>query len=181
MTPNLKIKMINSNNKNILQWNCDGLYSHLPEFQLLLQKYNPFVICLQETKFKIDKVYEMKNFNLYYENVNSDTIAHGGVAIYVNKSVSSSLINLNCPFQAVAVRIFYPLKFIICCIYLPDDVQVSLRDLNNLIEQFDCPFLLMGDINGHNILWGSKSNDRRGKVNFYMQLIIVSHIKVLAL
>ena len=34
----------------ILQWNCDGLQGKRTEIEILITKYCPAVICLQETK-----------------------------------------------------------------------------------------------------------------------------------
>ena len=45
-------QMMNLNTNKIIQWNCDGFYSHHEDFQLLLKEYNPYIICIQETKFK---------------------------------------------------------------------------------------------------------------------------------
>ena len=71
---------------NILQWNSDGLLSHLDEFNLIVKKYNPYICCIQETKFKSNFDPNLKHFKTFYKNVDSETIAHGGVAILVNSN-----------------------------------------------------------------------------------------------
>ena len=37
-------------------------------------------------------------------------------------------------------------------------------ELNNLIEQLPRPFVIMGDFNSHNEIWGSKKTEKKGKV-----------------
>ena len=42
-------------NRNvILQWNCQGLKSKRCELDYLISKYNPAVICLQETMLPLE-------------------------------------------------------------------------------------------------------------------------------
>ena len=98
---------------NIVQWNADGFYRHYPEFKLLENKYNSFVYCIQETKFPFNHHPQFKNYKTFYKNVNSDTVAHGGVAILINDIFDAEEINLKTNLQAVAVRIYYPKKIII--------------------------------------------------------------------
>ena len=37
---------------HIIQWNVNRLYSRLEHMQLLVDNFQPQIICLQETKFK---------------------------------------------------------------------------------------------------------------------------------
>lgn len=54
-------------------------------------------------------------------------------------------------------------KITICNLYLPPKVKVSVNQLENLLYQLPSPFILLGDFNGHNQIWGSKYTDSRGK------------------
>ena len=38
--------------KTIIQWNCRGIKANHEELLLLLKKYNPKIVCLQETFLK---------------------------------------------------------------------------------------------------------------------------------
>jgi hypothetical protein len=53
--------------------------------------------------------------------------------------------------------------FTLCNIYLPPVVPVSPADLTNLISQLPPPFILLGDFNARNILWGAVRTDERGR------------------
>ena len=51
-------------NKNvILDWNCDGLQGKRNDIELILTKFKPAVLCLQETKLNpdIEKLQKHKN------------------------------------------------------------------------------------------------------------------------
>ena len=36
--------------------------------------------------------------------------------------------------------------------------------MDNLLQQLSSPYILLGDFNGHNILWGGQNNDSRGEL-----------------
>ena len=50
----------------------------------------------------------------------------------------------------------------LCSIYIPPSFALRPEQLNSLLKQLPSPFMLLGDFNGHNVLWGSKDNDPRG-------------------
>ena len=90
--------------------------------------------------------------------------AHGGAAIIVNKSLQHSLISLNTTLQSVAVSVLLDRMITVCSLYLPPDLDFNIRDIQNLIDQLPAPFLLLGDFNAHNPLWGGQILDNKGKV-----------------
>ena len=52
----------------------------------------------------------------------------------------------------------------VCSVYIPPNKEPKELELNNLIEQLPRPFIIMGDFNSHNEIWGSKKTDKKGKV-----------------
>lgn len=153
-----------SNDYHIIQWNCNGFSRHLDEIKLLLTKINCLAICIQESKFKSNCYTFLRNFTCYYKNLNNVTTAHGGVCIYLNNMVDAEEIHLNTDLQVVAIKIQFPIKCIICSIYLPGSENISTNALNNIVNQFDLPYILLGDFNAHNSIWGSEKTDSRGKI-----------------
>ena len=49
-------------------------------------------------------------------------------------------------------------------VYIPPNEELKESELYNSIEQFPRPFIIMGDFNSHNEIWGSKKTDKKGKV-----------------
>lgn len=82
-----------------------------------------------------------------------DERAKGGVITLVDKSIYSEAVDLNTGLQAVAVKIFHPLKLTICNIYLPPNEFIELSQLNQILQQLPSPFLIVGDFNSHSSLW----------------------------
>ena len=63
--------------------------------------------------------------------------------------------------QAVAVSVTLEKEI---TLYIPPSFALRSEHLNFLHGQLPSPFFLLGDFNGHNVLWGSKDNDPRGEL-----------------
>ena len=46
----------------------------------------------------------------------------------------------------------------------PPSFSLNSQHLDSLLQQLPSPYNILGDFNGHNILWGNKNNDCRGKL-----------------
>ena len=55
-------------------------------------------------------------------------------------------------------------KLTICSLYLPPDLHFDYDDIHSLICQLPTPFIIMGDFNAHNPLWGGDTLDAKGKI-----------------
>jgi len=51
-----------------------------------------------------------------------------------------------------------------CNIYIPNQTNLLLKDIENIIKQLPSPFIITGDFNCHSELWGSDKTDERGKI-----------------
>ena len=161
----------------ILQWNCDGMRGKRSELDILVSKYSPAVICLQETKLPIDYERLIKDkkplpysvvFNGYTPYFKCIETGANGIAIYVKNTVFHTPIKLNTAWQALAVRVTLQGKeFIVSNHYTPGSrgsgtPHPSKHDLKKLIDNFDKPFIMCGDFNAHNTLWSAQTDDDRG-------------------
>ena len=147
---------------NILQWNCRGLKPNYNEIILLLTKYTPSVVCLQETFLKDTDDISFKGHTLY-NYINTDTNrACGGSSIVVNNRTPHRNIVLNTNLQAVAVNVTLHRPITICSIYIPPTSILNPDDLTDLVNQLPEPYLLLGDFNGHNEFWGCNYTNPKG-------------------
>ena len=48
--------------------------------------------------------------------------------------------------------------------YLPPSEPLNVPALEQLIAQLPSPYMLLGDFNAHNVVWGSDSDNNRGNV-----------------
>ena len=149
---------------DILQWNCRGLRTRAEQLKVLINEYNPSIICLQETKLGHEAYNPGLNYKIYNSPPPIGERAKGGAAIIVKKSLQHSSVILNTSLQAVAVQFVSDKQLTVCSLYLPPDLIFNNDDIQNLIDQLPVPFLLLGDFNAHNPLWGSPILDNKGKI-----------------
>ena len=57
--------------------------------------------------------------------------------------------------QAVATQVRLHKTITICYVYIPPHEQINETELKNLTKRLTKPFVLLGDFNSHNTLWGS--------------------------
>ena len=104
------------------------------------------------------------NYSIFHSFPPAGDRAHGGSAIIIHKSLQYSLLDLNTTLQAVAVNVILDKQVTICSLYLPPRCGFTENDLQSLINQLPAPFLLLGDFNAHNPLWGGNMLDSGGKI-----------------
>lgn len=149
--------------ENILQWNCNGLLYHAAELKQLILEHDPFCVCMQETHLKPEATFIMRGYSATRKDDILVNRAKGGVIILLKDNIPYTHIPLQTNLQAVAIQIQFPTKMSICNIYLPD-CHWNVKDLEAIVSQLQSPFLLIGDFNSHNTIWGSNSTNAKGKI-----------------
>lgn len=155
---------------NIVQWNCRGARSNIEDLKDLMQALDPEVTCLQETFLSESASFRFGRCAVYRKDRPPD-VRGGGVALIVQPSCPSEQIPLTSNLEAVAARIYIGITVTVCSLYLPPNEQITLTELEQLVNELPSPYLLLGDFNAHNRLWGSQLDDSRGKVveNFLLK------------
>jgi hypothetical protein len=98
-------------------------------------------------------------YNCYDPN---DHRASGGSSICVRNNIVNSEITL-VNLQATKVRISLHKTIISCSVYIPPQYKLNLHELNSLVNQLPSSYIIMGDFNSHNPLWGSDKLTDKGK------------------
>lgn len=141
----------------ILQWNCNGFYSRIDQVQYLMSKLDPYVMCIQETRFREDQQPKLKHWKIFHKNKLNSRIAAGGIAIFAKLDLFAEEITLNTNVFAVAMRMRYPKHLTICNIYIPNpphDVIFDKSAFVDLVQQLPKPYIILGDFNAHSPIWG---------------------------
>ena len=147
----------------IIQWNCRGYKANYDKLLLLIAELNPTAICLQETLKKHSDKLNIKTFEQYDYIHDTGQRASGGVSILIRKDIPQNKISINTHLQAITVSATLHKTVTICSLYIRPHDPINENEFNNLIEQLPKPFILMGDFNSHNIIWGSKTTNKRGR------------------
>ena len=146
----------------ILQWNCVSLNTHRHEVDLIISRYSPSVLCLQETRLKPNKPMTFRGYTEYYKSTENGL---GGVGILVKNNLVQSAVTLRSSLQAVAVCVTIRGKaYIISSIYIPPLSNPPKLYYDNIVKQFDKPYLLCGDFNAHSTLWACHETNDHGKI-----------------
>ena len=148
---------------NIIQWNCRGFKAIFLELNLLVQSFLPIAFCLQETHLKETDKISLKGYSMYSTFSEENERASGGSTILVKDRTLHSTVDLDTDLQAVAVRISIDRTITLCSIYIPPSNNLDPAKLKHLIDQLPTPFLLLGDFNAHNPIWGSQNTNDKGK------------------
>ena len=137
----------------IIQWNCRGLKPNYNEVSLLISEYNPSVFCFQETFLKPDDNISLKGFNIY-DYVHTDCLRpSGGASIFVKSSSHKERLIYKQNCKQLVFR-----EITICSVYIPPSFSLNSQHLDNLLQQLPSQYILLGDFNGHNMLWGGQNN-----------------------
>ena len=134
--------------KTFIQWNCRGLRANIDEIHLLIQKFSPIIICLQEIMLKSETDINLRQYS-HFLNIPAidDSRPNGGVSIFILKCLPHSEIKLNTCLQAVAVRVGCHRPITVCSVYIPPNSPLNCKDLDDLLHQLPPPVLFMGDFN----------------------------------
>ena len=147
----------------LIQWNLNGLKHHLCELKQVMSENDPYCICIQETHLREQDKIHIRGYNMHrVDDEPGERRAKGGVAILIKENISTTPVQLRTHLQAVALQVFYKVKFTICNIYLPNR-HWRPDDLRNIISQLPKPYIVVGDFNSHNPLWGSTDLDVGGR------------------
>ena len=158
----------------IIQWNCRSLRSNREDIELLISKYSPAAICLQETLLTTHQARAIKHYSVYYK---SGIHGHGGVCILVKNSFIHSQVHFQADLQAVAVCITINNKtYSVASIYVPPSETLNELAFDRKINSFSSHYLILADFNDHSHLWGANQENERGKV---VQKLIDSHNLIL--
>ena len=165
-------------NQTHLQWNCNGIRAKHEEIQRLIKELKPTTIALQETKLGAD-TYKINNMYTIYNKGSLHQPNSGGVALIIHKNTNHKILNLQTNLQAIAATIIDNRQTTICNIYLPPNQAFPYNELSQLIDQLEQPFLILGDVNAHDPLWGDQRTDQRGKLLARLilekDLVILNH------
>ena len=73
-------------------------------------------------------------------------------------------IHLNTNLLAVAASATRHCTITVCSIYIQPQYQITDTELDQLLQQLPRPYILMSDFNSHNIIWGCKEINKKGKI-----------------
>ena len=146
-----------TNNINILQWNCQSVLNKTHE--LLNITHNVDILILVGTWLKPQVLFRLRNYNI----IRRDRLAHtgGGVCVCVRKNIEYQIIkeifNDEDSLQTVAITInFEHIQLLITAIYRPPNSRITPEKWGKLFQTLSKfpAVIAAGDYNCHHPAWG---------------------------
>lgn len=150
----------------LIQWNIRSLRANFQHFKKFINIHFPDVIAIQETRINTNNCrqinWSIPGYNFYN---NRDKINLSGCGIYIKNTIIHREKTLNTDLDCTAIEIVNRNeKITIVSIYLKPVVRIKYNKIQSIINQINQPFIIMGNLNSHNTLWGSNHIDARGKI-----------------
>lgn len=152
----------------IIQWNIKGYLNNYNNLQILIKKYQPKIIALQEIHTANKQILPVPiNYSIYQSTkLNS----FGGSAILIHKSIQHIPHNDNQHLESISATITSKIKFTITSIYISPNLNFEENDLVSTFNIDSLPKLILGDFNSWHRNWGSPKGNKRGKIiNDYIE------------
>lgn len=113
----------------------------------------------RNTFYKKNQIGKLRNYNVHQKDRVDTVIASGGVAIFTKNNIPCEPLNLITDLEAVTITTYMQNRKKL----LKKNCRLTktLRR-KDLIARLPTPFILTGDFNCHNYIWGSSQTDPRG-------------------
>jgi exonuclease III len=151
-----------------IHWNANSLNNKMQEFNsFILQKEEPDIVSINETKMSDFRANTILNFNNYnvihkarYENKNGA----GGVAILINKRLSYRVIKdvLFDDIECVAINIFIKnTELTFLSYYNPPQCHLNIESLTEIQKKYE-KLIICGDLNAKSANLGCNNDNNNG-------------------
>jgi len=165
---------------SIIQWNIQPLRSNFSELKIVLNRYHPACVCLQEILSNNRRIPPPSGYRILLSPVTREDNHERGAAILIKNNIFYQEITINTNLQAIAAKIYINNRtYSICSVYLPH-LQITKQEISSLITQLQPPFLILGDMNARSPVWGDhgvSSPNARGLI--FEQLLLEHRISLL--
>lgn len=144
----------------LVQWNCLSLTTRKQDLINVINKHDPFLVCLQETWLRKESLFKMPGYVCLREDRPD---GYGGVAILIKNSMSFTSVSL--PVHSDSLSILAVIVNSICFIslYYPRPSIDIFNEINQIFGMLPKPFICLGDFNSHHQLWGCSSSTYYGE------------------
>ena len=149
---------------NFISWNCRGFKNKRDEIKDIILDYKPICFAFQETYLKLTDSVTIRDYKCFRKDFHHAVKATGGVSLLISNKFPCTPVSLKTNIQAIAAQIHVHQLITTCTIYIPPNDTIHQQDLDNIISQLPTPFVILGDFNAHNPLWGSIDTNIHGQL-----------------
>lgn len=144
---------------DLIQWNVNGYPVHRQELQVIICKFTPAALCLQEISFN-----QVMNLICVAIPLIMMLILQAlelvATWLCVWDNVHSTQVPLHWTIQATAICVILTSIMFTVCSLLPKEL-FDTASLTNLLKQLAATFFLVSGFNTCHFLWGLAHDDRQ--------------------
>lgn len=153
----------------ILQLNANSIYSKAKRHQLklLLNKYNPDVVIIAETKLNNNNTINLNGYKIYRNDRNTNN--GGGTALCIKQNINNEYINTPLNIKSIEsctamIKLENNKKIYVSSIYKPPKNKMVTNDIEELIRiNRNALHIIAGDFNSHHKDWNEQFSCRDGR------------------
>ena len=145
----------NVENLLFVLYNCECLSTHLSDIDIILNTHIPHVIILTGVGSRINNLPHIPN---YYWHSQKGTNSFGGVALLIQNSLISKVIERHDNFLLIELQVAQS-NLIVGAIYVPPNSRPPFTLFETVKGK---EFYLFGDFNAKHTSWSCKSNNTSG-------------------
>lgn len=144
----------------IIHWNIRSSNSNKDNLISIVRKYQPDVICLNETWLRPNSIFNINSYNIVRQD---RTDGYGGVAICIKNNVIFNQIKTynDERVQYIVIQIK---NINIINIYSNSHNSITEDLLTDLYNNLSEKSILLGDLNSHHPMWGNPKADKGGNI-----------------
>lgn len=154
-----------SKSLTIMLWNANGLLNHVKELETTLKSERIDICLIAETHFTKQSYINIPQYNIYH-TIHPDNKARGGSAVIVRSNIEHHEENKISTeeFQATTIAVKTTTGLLsVTAIYSPPRHNIKADQYKMLIESHSRKFIMGGDYNAKNTLWGSRLTTTKGR------------------
>lgn len=143
----------------IFQWNANGLRSKSGDFRHFIAQYQFPILALSEARVNDD--FRLSNY-VTYKSQRLNGLSRA--MLCVRKDLPSSLVassdDCDAPEYVTCKVLFGRVSVCLSSVYIEPGASVSFSSVLKTLSE---PYIVCGDFNAHNTIWGSDHTDARGR------------------
>lgn len=159
--------IFNQSKHQILSWNCNSFYNKHEQIKLLVNEFNPSIMCFQEIRINQGESLKLRG---YSSVLKANSSRQGGVGLLIKDGIIYDEIKLKTELQVAAARIHLGKSITVASLYSSNSSNLTLKALNDLKKQLPRPCIINGDFNAHDPSWDS-THDRDNRGHIVQQFI----------
>lgn len=153
-------------NVSFLQWNARSIKTNKGYLEKFLYDNKIDIGLISETWLKKSNFINFTGYNVF-RNDRDD--GYGGVAILLKKLIKfynsptfHQINDIMC--NSISIKIQSGKKLNIYSIYVKPNLKITLNEWKKFFNSLEKPFIIGGDFNSHNYVWGCSTVDTIGKI-----------------